>query len=106
MKKMTLALAILISLGLSACAQQQDENSYQGTVLFSQYKGKDLKLTIRKDNCEADKRMLAETEDVVINQPYNSNIVVGACVAVSENGVKNISRSVSSSVLSRTSVFK
>lgn len=106
MKKMTLVLSVLMAFGLSACAKQYDENSYLGTVLFSQYKGKDLKLTIRKDNCEADKRMLAETQDVVVNQQYNSNIVVGACVNVSEGEVKNISRSVSSSVLSRTTVFK
>ena len=50
--------------------------------------------------------MLDETQDVVVNQQYNSNIVVGACVIVSEQGAKNISRSVSSSVLSRTTVFK
>ena len=106
MKKMTLALAVLAVMGLSACVQPHDDNSYQGTVLFSQYQGKDLKLTIRKDNCEADRRMSPETQDVVVSQPYNSNIVVGACVVVSENGVKNISRSVSSSVLSRTAVFK
>lgn len=105
MKKM-LALAVLAALGVSACSNQHknDENSYHGTVLFSQYEGENLKLTVRKDNCEADKRDTA-TEDVVVTQKYDSDIVVGACVKVTDNGSDNVSRSVSRSWLSRTGIF-
>lgn len=111
MKKITLAVAMLAVMGLSACtSQQQDDNSYHGTVLFSQYEGDNLKLTIRKDDCDADKRATAQ-EDQVITQKYDSDIVVGACVKVSENkengasSSDNVSRSVSRSWLSRTGIF-
>lgn len=103
MKKMTLVFAVLATLGLTACSSQQD-NSYKGTVLFSAYEGSDLKLTVRKDNCEADQRATA-SEDVIIAHKYDSDIVVGACVRVSDdNTVSNISRSRSHSTLSRAGI--
>lgn len=103
MKKITLALAILMSLGLTACAKQAQDNSYKGEILFSQYEGGNLKLTIRKNNCE---RKDGEVESVTLTHNYDSNLPVGACVNVSDdgNGMKNVSRTVSRSWLSRTGV--
>ena len=47
MKKITLALAILLSLGLSACSSQsqKDESAYKGQVIFAEAQGDDIKLT-------------------------------------------------------------
>ncbi|OOF51853.1 hypothetical protein BKK54_02435 [Rodentibacter genomosp. 1] len=91
MKKMTLALAILLSLGLAACSSnnQKDESAYKGQVIFSQMEGENLQLTIRKNDCSY--KPEGETESVT--HQYDSTLVVGACVKVSDNGngLKNIS---------------
>ena len=92
MKKLALAMAVLAGLSLSACSsnnQQQNGNAYKGQVLFSQYQGENLELTIRKNNCSF--KPGGELEQVVV--PYDSTLVVGACVKVSDDGkgVKNIS---------------
>ena len=91
MKKITLALAILLSLGLSACSSQsqKDETAYKGQVIFAEAQGDDIKLTIRKNDCSY--KQEGETE--VIVQKYDSTFVPGACVKVSNNGqdVKNVS---------------
>ncbi len=104
MKKVTLAFAVLLSLGLAACSSNKNDNAYHGEVLFSSYEGDGLKLTIRKNDCE---RPDGPLEDIVVSHSYDSHLVVGACVRVSsdENGtsVTNISRKRSSSWLSRTS---
>lgn len=102
MKKVTLALAILLSLGLTACSSQKQDNSYTGEVLFSAYEGNNLKLTIRKNNCETPD---GQVEDLNITHAYDSDIVVGSCVRVSQTeqgtSVDNISRSKSRSWISR-----
>ncbi|MBN6709637.1 hypothetical protein JFL47_11690 [Haemophilus haemoglobinophilus] len=104
MKKVTLALTVLLSLGLAACSSNQNDNAYNGEILFSSYEGNNLKLTVRKNDC---KRPDGPLEDIVVSHSYDSHLVVGACVRVSsdENGtsVTNISRKRSSSWLSRTS---
>ena len=91
MIKITLALAILLSLGLSACSSQsqKDESAYKGQVIFAEAQGDDIKLTIRKNDCSY--KQEGETE--VIVQKYDSTFVPGACVKVSNNGqdVKNVS---------------
>ena len=91
MKKITLALAILLSLGLSACSSQsqKDESAYKGQVIFAEAQGDDIKLTSRKNDCSY--KQEGETE--VIVQKYDSTFVPGACVKVSNNGqdVKNVS---------------
>ena len=91
MKKITLALAILLSLGLSACSSQsqKDESAYKGQVIFAEAQGDDIKLTIRKNDCSY--KQEGETE--VIVKKYDSTFVPGACVKVSNNGqdVKNVS---------------
>ena len=91
MKKITLALTVLLSLGLSACSSQsqKDESAYKGQVIFTELQGDDLELTIRKNNCSF--KPEGELEQVVV--PYDSTLVVGACVKVSDNGqgVKNVS---------------
>ena len=91
MKKITLALAILLSLGLSACSSQSQkvESAYKGQVIFAEAQGDDIKLTIRKNDCSY--KQEGETE--VIVQKYDSTFVPGACVKVSNNGqdVKNVS---------------
>ena len=91
MKKITLALAILLGLGLSACSSQsqKDESAYKGQVIFAEAQGDDIKLTIRKNDCSY--KQEGETE--VIVQKYDSTFVPGACVKVSNNGqdVKNVS---------------
>ncbi|MCK3657416.1 hypothetical protein A4G18_01435 [Pasteurellaceae bacterium Pebbles2] len=102
MKKITLALAVLAAVGLSACTTQQDDNSYKGTVLFTEYEGSNLKLTVKQDSCDAEQKDAKEL--AVVTQKYDSDIVVGACVRVSDNGVENISRSQSRSWLSRTGI--
>lgn len=51
--------------------------------------GKNLKLTVRKNDCSGNQQ---KGEDVVIVHKYDSTLVVGACVLVSDNGnTKNIS---------------
>ena len=91
MKKMTFALAAIAALGLSACSaqQNQDQNAYKGQILFSEMQGDDLKLTVRKNDCSY--KQEGETE--VIVHKYDSTLVVGACVRVSDDGkgMKNIS---------------
>jgi len=85
MKKITLALTVLLSLGLSACSSQsqKDESAYKGQVIFTELQGDDVKLTVRKNDCSY--KQEGETE--VIVHKY------GACVKVSDNGqgVKNVS---------------
>lgn len=92
MKKITLALSILMALGLTACASKNADqaNSYTGQILLSSYQGDNLKLTIRKNGCEQQKEA-AETVEIV--SQYDSTLVVGACVRVSDNGqaIKNVS---------------
>ena len=52
MKKLSLALAVLAAVGLSACSSfQKDENAYKGQIVFSQMEGENLKLTISKNDC-------------------------------------------------------
>ncbi|AOF54142.1 hypothetical protein BKG91_01710 [Rodentibacter caecimuris] len=91
MKKMTLALTVLLSLGLAACSSnnQKDESAYKGQVIFSEMKGENLQLTIRKNNCS----YKVEGESETVTHAYDSTLVVGACVKVSDNGngLKNIS---------------
>lgn len=51
--------------------------------------GKNLKLTVRKNDCSGNQQ---KGEEVVIVHKYDSTLVVGACVLVSDNGnTKNIS---------------
>ncbi|WP_114891847.1 hypothetical protein [Haemophilus haemolyticus] len=90
MKKLSLALAVLAAVGLSACSSfQKGENAYKGQIVFSQMEGENLKLTIRKNNCSGNQQ---EGEQVVLTHKYDSTLVVGACVLVSDNGnTKNIS---------------
>ena len=92
MKKFSLALVVLAGLGLSACSSQTapvGENAYKGNIVFSQPQGENLQLTIRKNDCSGNQQ---EGEQVVITRKYDSSLVVGACVLVSENGnTKNIS---------------
>ncbi|WP_439239709.1 hypothetical protein [Lonepinella sp. BR2919] len=103
MKKITLALAILTAVGLSACSGRFDDNSYKGTVLSSQYAGNNSKLTVIKDNCEGYKYQgVAETVTEV--RQYDSDIVTGSCVRVYEDRIDNISRSESRSWISRVGV--
>lgn len=90
MKKLSLALAVLAAVGLSACSSfQKDENAYKGQIVFSQMEGENLKLTIRKNDCSGRQQ---DGEQVVLTHKYDSTLVVGACVLVSDNGnTKNIS---------------
>ncbi|WP_439287280.1 hypothetical protein [Lonepinella sp. BR2357] len=105
MKKITLALAVFAAMGLSACANHNaDDNSYKGTVLAAQYEGSNLKLVVAQDNCDANKSD-STAQQAAVTVQYNSDIVVGSCVRVSDNGVDNVSRSESRSWLSRTGLF-
>ena len=92
MKKFSLALVVLAGLGLSACSSQTapvGENAYKGQIVFSQMEGDNLKLTIRKNDCSGRQQ---DGEQVVLTHKYDSTLVVGACVLVSDNGnTKNIS---------------
>ena len=90
MKKLSLALAVLAAVGLSACSSsQKDENAYKGQIVFSQMEGENLKLTVRKNNCSGNQQ---EGEQVVITRKYDSSLVVGACVIVSgDEKVTNVS---------------
>ncbi|MCI7718010.1 hypothetical protein ACLSYY_10385 [[Pasteurella] aerogenes] len=96
MKKTTLALVAVLSLGLAACSSNKaDDNSYNGEILFSAYEGNNLKLTIRKNNCDSSE---GQVETLNLTQAYDSDLVVGACVRVSQDDqgattVDNISRS-------------
>ena len=87
MKKITLALTVLLSLGLSACSSQsqKDESAYKGQVIFTEFQGDDVKLTVRKNDC-------SYKPEVIVHK-YDSTLVTGACVKVSDNGqgVKNVS---------------
>mgnify|MGYP007090312961 FL=1 len=63
--------------------------TYKGQIIFSQMEGKNLKLTFRKNDCSGNQQ---KGEEVVIVHKYDSTLVVGACVLVSDNGnTKNIS---------------
>ena len=92
MKKFSLALVVLAGLGLSACSSQTapvGENAYKGNIVFSQPQGENLQLTIRKNDCSGRQQ---DGEQVVLTHKYDSTLVVGACVLVSDNGnTKNIS---------------
>ena len=113
MKKYRLAMLCFGALALTACSsaseEQQVDNSYKGEVIASSYvdNGKVLKLSIAHTDCQ----QLAAEKVTVIEYPYNSNIVVGACVKVEMDdqnkvtNITNISRSKSSSVLSRTGQY-
>lgn len=99
------SLAIITLLALAGCAQQESlvQEVYQGEILLSAYEGKQLKLTIKKNNCgkgdEGSTEMLSVTTD------YDSDLPVGACVRVSKTAdsisLKNISRSQSRSWIAR-----
>ncbi|HHF0465673.1 TPA: glucose-6-phosphate isomerase [Haemophilus influenzae] len=75
---------------MSACsAFQKEGGTYKGQIIFSQMEGKNLKLTFRKNDCSGNQQ---KGEEVVIVHKYDSTLVVGACVLVSDNGnTKNIS---------------
>ena len=96
MKKITLALVAVLSLGLAACSSNKaDDISYNGEIFFSDYEGNNLKLTIRKNNCDSSE---GQVETLNLTQAYDSDLVVGACVRVSQDDqgattVDNISRS-------------
>ncbi|MFY1026433.1 hypothetical protein CFY87_06595 [Actinobacillus seminis] len=95
MKKAVLALAAVSSLGLAACSVNKvEDNSYTGEILFSAYEGNNLKLTIRKNNCNG---LDGQIDTFTFTQPYDSDLVVGTCVRVSQHEqgvvVDNISRS-------------
>lgn len=104
MKKITLAMATLLALGLTGCAQQAQEGSYKGQILFSAYEGNNLKLTLRSNNCDNSTEGTVET--FTVTQAYDSDLPVGACVRVSqgENGtvLDNISRTQSRSWIARS----
>lgn len=104
MKKTTLALTLLLSLGLTACSTVKKEGSYRGEVLLSAYQGKDLTLTIRKNDCE---KPNGPVELLTVTHNYDSNIVVGACVEVSDNGqsITNVSRTKSRAWIARSGHF-
>lgn len=92
MKKLALSMAVLTAFSLSACSSsyiKKDENAYKGQVLFSEMQGENLKLTISKNDCSF--KQSAETEEII--HPYDSRLVVGACVKVSQDdkGLRNIS---------------
>ena len=59
MKKITLALTVLLSLGLSACSSQsqKDESAYKGQVIFTEFQGDDVKLTVRKNDAHTNKKV-------------------------------------------------
>lgn len=102
MKKFTLALAVLATMGLTACSSNnQEDNSYKGTVLYSAYEGENLKLTVKRDNCDGRKEA---SEETVFVQGYDSDIVVGSCVRVQDDNADNVSRSKSRSWLSRVGI--
>ena len=67
----------------------KDESAYKGQVIFTEFQGDDVKLTVRKNDCSY--KQEGETE--VIVHKYDSTLVTGACVKVSDNGqgVKNVS---------------
>ena len=92
MKKVTLALSLLMALGLAACSANNAEQTgnFKGQILASSFQDGQLKLTVRKDNCEANSQA-SEVVDIIAE--YNSTLVVGACVAIMENGqtIKNVS---------------
>lgn len=70
-------------------AFQKGEGTYKGQIIFSQMEGKNLKLTVRKNDCSGNQQ---KGEEVVIVHKYDSTLVVGACILVSDNGnTKNIS---------------
>ena len=61
----------------------------KGQIVFSQLEGENLKLTIRKNDCSGNQQ---KGEEVIIVHKYDSTLVVGACVLVSDNGnTKDIS---------------
>ncbi|OOF70496.1 hypothetical protein [Rodentibacter caecimuris] len=93
MKKVSLALSILFAVGLTACSSNsgKDQNAYKGQILFSEMQGDDLKLTIIKNDCSY---KYENVEREVLTHAYDSSLVVGACVKVSDDGkgLKNISK--------------
>ncbi|MDO5054853.1 hypothetical protein ACFSAV_04610 [Pasteurella oralis] len=95
MKKTTvLALATVLSLGLVACTKNHNDhyygNGYRAEILFSEYNGENLLLTVRKNDCE---NKDGPVETMQLSHQYDSTLVVGACVRVLDNneGLKNIS---------------
>lgn len=95
MKKLTiLTLTAILGLGLVACSKNYNDhdqgNGYRGEILFSSYEGEKLNLTIRKNDCE---RPDGPIENIQLVHKYDSTLVVGACVRVTDNseGLKNIS---------------
>ena len=70
-------------------AFQKEEGTYKGQIIFSQMEGKNLKLTVRKNDCSGNQQ---KGEEVIIVHKYDSTLAIGACVTVSNNSqVKNIS---------------
>ena len=54
----------------------------KGQVIFTELQGDNVKLTVRKNDCSY--KQEGETE--VIVHKYDSTLVTGACVKVSDNG--------------------
>ncbi len=112
MKKSVIATAALACL-LAACSSKahkttkptEQDHVTKSEVLFSSLHNNTLKLTLADNQCNGLKSNVATR---TIQVPYNSNIVVGACVKVVTDkddkvkSITNISRSESSSVMSRT----
>ncbi|HDR1504013.1 TPA: hypothetical protein QB477_002098, partial [Pasteurella multocida] len=92
--KKAAVLAVVLSLGLAGCSKNYNDqyhgNGYRAEILFSEYNGENLTLTVRKNNCEHEDGPI---ETIQIGHKYDSTLVVGACVRVLDNneGLKNIS---------------
>lgn len=90
MRKLSLAVSALAVLGLAACSSNQnDPNAYKGQVIISQPQGENLKLVVRKNDCSF--KQEGDVEEII--HTYDSTLVVGACVRVSNDnqGMKNVS---------------
>ncbi|AKD37422.1 hypothetical protein I926_00460 [Pasteurella multocida subsp. multocida OH4807] len=89
-----LACVTALSVALVACTKNHNDhyynNGYRAEILFSEYNGENLLITVRKNDCENKEGPL---EMIQIDHKYDSTLVVGACVRVLENqeGLKNIS---------------
>lgn len=90
--RMPVALIAITTLGLVGCNTFHNDHhryeGYRGEIMFSVQQGENLKLTIHKNNCETTKEL---QEMVEVVHPYDSRLVVGACVRVTDHGIYNIS---------------
>ena len=66
MKKITLALTVLLSLGLSACSSQsqKDESAYKGQVIFTEFQGDDVKVKTTAHTNKKVKQKLSFTNTI------------------------------------------